>query len=396
MTGATGDGGVRATRLALAQMIALAAFVLVPLPRAAGMVGDAIRTARRALLNTGGNEEFREEAVEGYYEGLLSGDQASVNAAGAQNPGMQGMEELWGGGTRLNERLHDFLLYRPLPNIDWVDTKNHRHHVTNSLGFQDRDYSFDRSPHTWRIAIVGDSMTRALGVEPGEGYEPLLEKYLNAHDTTPQVQSFEVINLGVSGYRMTQVFDIAFQVAPRYKPDVYVVALTWLTVGRRWGLHLSQLVDQGIDPRYDFLRQVIHDSGLKRGDSPVTARAKLARFMLPTLRWGLTELRRRAEGEGAHVVVFLLPHINEAEPLVHMFSPVERMLREERIPYVSALTALADKDLKALDCGDGIHPNAEGHRLILQALLSDMSSAPQAEALLLGRGQSPARTAAGP
>jgi lysophospholipase L1-like esterase len=380
----------------MAQLIALAALMLVPLPKAAGKAREVVLTARRALLNTGGNEEFREEAVEGYYEGLLSGDQAAVNAGGAQDPGMQGMEELWGGGTRLNERLHDFLLYRPLPNIDWVDTKNHRHHVTNSLGFQDRDYPFDRAPHTRRIVIVGDSMTRALGVEPGQGYEPLLEEYLNDHETTPEIRSFEVINLGVSGYRMTQIFDVAFQVAPRYKPDVYVVGLTWLTVGRRWGLHLSQLVEQGIDPRYDFLRQVIHDAGLKRGDSPVTSRAKLARFMLPTLRWGLTELRRRAEAEGAHVVVLLLPHINEAEPLVHMFNPVEAMLREERIPYVSALSALADKDLKALDCGDGIHPNAEGHRLILQALLRDMRSEPEAEALLLGRDPTSGRAAQGP
>jgi lysophospholipase L1-like esterase len=365
----------------MAQLGLLALFVAAPLPKALGRAGKLVETARHALQNTGGNEEFREEQVEGYYEGLLSGG----NARGPQEAGKQGMEELWGGGTRLNERLDGFLLYRPLPHIDWVDTKNHRHHVTNSLGFQDHDYPFDRAPHTRRMVILGDSLTRALGVEPGEGYEALLEDYLNSHDTTPDIQRFEVINMGVSGYRMTQVFDVGFEVAPRYKPDLYVVGLSWLTVGRRWGLHISQLVDQGIDPKYDFLRQEIKEAGLKRGDSPATSRAKLARFMLPTLRWGLEELRRRSQREGAHLLVLFLPHINEAEPVIRVFRPVEDMLRKEGIPYVSALSALADRDLKTLDCGDGIHPNAEGHRLILKALLRGLRANPEAEALVLGR-----------
>ena len=73
-----------------------------------------------------------------------------------------------------------------------------------------------------RLVLLGDSMTRGLGVPPGTGWEPLLERDLNARYTSPAVRQFELLNFGVSGYRMTQMLDVGLEVAPRFKPDVYV------------------------------------------------------------------------------------------------------------------------------------------------------------------------------
>jgi lysophospholipase L1-like esterase len=377
--------------LATLTCAALLAAQLVPVARTLP-AGKTIRQLRRTVTTRGLNAEDREAQTAGYYQELLNrasdvvartpGDEGGAAAAAGPRPQL---EELGANKIEINEHLSSFLIYRPLPNLDTRDPRfGNVHYVTNGLGFVDQDYALAKPAGVRRLVLLGDSMTRGLGVPPGTGWEPLLERDLNARYTSPTVRRFELLNFGVSGYRMTQMLDVGLEVAPRFKPDVYVVVLSWLTVAKKWGLHLAQLVEEGIDPKYDFLRQVVRDARLQKGDATAATEAKLRPFMLPTLQWSLRTLRQRAEADGASVVVVMVPHLKGIGSYDADFGPVRTMLQREGIPFVDALDAFDDLEPEAYDVGDGLHPNPEGHKILEAAILDRIATAPEVAVRVLG------------
>jgi lysophospholipase L1-like esterase len=91
----------------------------------------------------------------------------------------------------------------------------------NSLGFRDsREYSVEKPERTFRILVLGDSVTFGHGALSDTTYPYLLEQQLKAW--RPDV-AWEVWNLGVPGYNTAQELAYLRQVGPRYRPDLVVV-----------------------------------------------------------------------------------------------------------------------------------------------------------------------------
>jgi lysophospholipase L1-like esterase len=92
---------------------------------------------------------------------------------------------------------------------------------TNALGFRDdRDYSLDKAPGTFRIIILGDSVTFGHGSVAEHAYPRLLEDRLKAWK--PQVH-WQVWNLGVPGYNTSQELAYLREVGPAYRPDLVII-----------------------------------------------------------------------------------------------------------------------------------------------------------------------------
>ncbi len=66
----------------------------------------------------------------------------------------------------------------------------------NSIGFRGRDYPVEKAQNTYRIFVLGDSVTFGLGVNNDEAYPEILERKLNSLNST---YTFEVWNLGYPG-----------------------------------------------------------------------------------------------------------------------------------------------------------------------------------------------------
>ncbi len=92
---------------------------------------------------------------------------------------------------------------------------------TNALGFRDnREYSLDKPPGTFRIIILGDSVTFGHGSVYEHTYPRLLEDRLTAWK--PQV-NWQVWNLGVPGYNTSQELAYLREVGQAYRPDLVIV-----------------------------------------------------------------------------------------------------------------------------------------------------------------------------
>jgi GDSL-like Lipase/Acylhydrolase family len=403
-----GSGGQfwRSTVCSLALMAVLAGGRFAPVPSALALAHPTVDLVRRTVTTRGLSAEAREEQTAGYYQGLLDQSAAvvvrapgSINvlAGGPRvNTARPALEELDANAVPVHENLHSFLIYRPRPYLNIPDPRfRNVRHVTNAFGFADREYALERTPNTRRLVILGDSMARALGVEPGQGFEALLEDDWNRNRLGPEAPRFELINMGVAGYRITQVMDLALEEGPRFKPDAYVLVLSWLTVARKWGLHIAQLAEDGIDFKYDFLRNIARDAGLKPGDTTAATEAKLWSFREPTLRWAIGEIRARARADGADLVVVLMPHLKGIGGYESVFGPIKTMLRREGIPLVDVLDAFDGRDITMLDVGDGLHPNATGHRILSELLQRRIGQDTSVASILFGNPRAPAAAAVG-
>jgi len=91
----------------------------------------------------------------------------------------------------------------------------------NRLGFRDdREYSLAKGASTFRILVLGDSVTFGHGSVGEHTYPFLLEQKLKAW--RPDVD-WQVWNLGVPGYNTSQELAYLLQVGPTFHPDLVIV-----------------------------------------------------------------------------------------------------------------------------------------------------------------------------
>ena len=91
----------------------------------------------------------------------------------------------------------------------------------NSLGFRDRqEYSLEKPKNTFRILVLGDSVTFGHGTLDDTTYPYLLEQQLKKW--RPDV-AWEVWNLGVPGYNTGQELAYLKQIGPQADPDLVIV-----------------------------------------------------------------------------------------------------------------------------------------------------------------------------
>jgi lysophospholipase L1-like esterase len=347
----------------------LAGLSLLPVPVYSRTEDTFPKKLLRTLHKDELNREAREAQTAGYYEGLLN-----------EGSRVSGMNAIVTGNDRFTpeswmrpERRHrgDFLYWDMPPNLTTRDAENPRGEiVTNSHGMTDKEYTIEKPPDTWRVALLGDSITRGHGAPFGTSYEYVLEDRLNADHFTPRGRRLEILNFAVGGYRVTQLVDVAIERVPAFSPDVYVLPLSELSVFRNWGDHIATLVQNGIDLKYDYLRQMVREAGLRPSDPTGTIAAKLARFRLPTLRWALNEIRAAAASNDAEVLVVLIASGSEPERLEEQFIGVRELLADLDFHYIDLLDAFADVDdpVRYRVSERNIHPNELGHRRLYERL----------------------------
>ncbi|MFT5251160.1 MAG: lysophospholipase L1-like esterase [Flavobacteriales bacterium] len=110
----------------------------------------------------------------------------------------------------------DELTYELLPNLDTKYKLADFH--TNAEGFRDRNHEV--ASNAKKIAVLGDSFTMGTGVSEDEMYVTETEKLLNSQDSNA---FYEVFNLGVSGFALTNYKTILERNALKYHPDLVVI-----------------------------------------------------------------------------------------------------------------------------------------------------------------------------
>src|SRR5262249_17753260 len=89
----------------------------------------------------------------------------------------------------------------------------------NSHGFRAPEYTIARPANTFRILIIGDSITYGMGVLEQETYPQILERLLKQQ--CPNLHP-QVIPLGVTGHRLADMWIELLAHGQSLKPDLVV------------------------------------------------------------------------------------------------------------------------------------------------------------------------------
>jgi lysophospholipase L1-like esterase len=95
----------------------------------------------------------------------------------------------------------------------------------SSVGLRDQEFDRAKPTGTYRIGIIGDSITYGLTCEQEQAFAKRLEGLLAS--AGPDATRFEVLNLGVSGYNISQVVERLRTVGMPFDLDlvIYVYSL---------------------------------------------------------------------------------------------------------------------------------------------------------------------------
>jgi hypothetical protein len=210
----------------------------------------------------------------------------------------------------------------------------------NSLELRDdREYDLEKKPNTFRILVLGDSVTFGHGSVYEHTYPYLLEQQLRRW--RPDVD-WQVWNAAVPGYNTSQELAQLLEVGPRFKPDLVIV-----------GFYENDIIDNYVvtTPGRVAVFQSKVVSFLKRHLFSL----ELYKRQYLALRWKLSasdEYRRRLE------------HIGTEESLLADVGRVAELQQQQLTPY----ERLTDEQVAGNVCDDGQKTNPQ--------LVADMQKDP--------------------
>ena len=141
--------------------------------------------------------------------------------------GLAGLDPLKVNSTRLGGV--NLLMKSPYPELGWEGRPSASGYLklvpfrTNSRGLRDKEYTLEKPPQTFRVAVMGSSFTMAPGVEIEHTYHSLLESRLS-REFAPT--SYEFVNFGVGAYNASQILSMLKLRALEYDPDLILFAIT--------------------------------------------------------------------------------------------------------------------------------------------------------------------------
>lgn len=360
-------------------VLLLGLFALVAVCSAT-FTGQIFGFVRELTAQSQGRHSFGAKEGNGYYEDLMQA-KSSGKATTIISHLITGKDMLTAAQSPDIYWHRGFLLYEAKPNLNFPNTVEGGPVTTNSYGLFDHEYSLQKPAHVRRIALFGDSVTRGWGVNLDQRYGNLLEKALNAGGK----ENFQVLNFASTAYTLPQIFDVAEEKASVFQPDVYLLAVTDMTGGLEWGDQLLQLINTNEDLKYDFLRNVAKESGIKNDDSTALERWKLAPYRQNTLRDIFLQMRALTERRSATLIVVFIPSAQDQDVLDDGFQPLRECLKNTNILVIDVSDTFKGKDIAKLRRNwDDPHPTAKGHQLIAENLYNKLRQNPEAWAAITG------------
>jgi hypothetical protein len=129
--------------------------------------------------------------------------------------GMSGLK-----GELYQKSANTVLRYELKPNTRINIPGHYENVMINSDGFRGPEYTLLKSKDTYRIVMIGDSVTLSRLTKWQESLTQRLEALLSA--SCPR-KKIEVLNMGVEGYNSIQELELLKSKALKYKPDLVIL-----------------------------------------------------------------------------------------------------------------------------------------------------------------------------
>ncbi|HWE36600.1 MAG TPA: SGNH/GDSL hydrolase family protein [Isosphaeraceae bacterium] len=345
--------------------IVAAALLAGGLASPAGGVGRLLR----ALADDGPNRADYERMERGYYEHLIDAG-ARLEARGPRHRG-----DAAGNADELAVGVDDLREYVLKPSFRTI----HRGAPwsTNALGMRDREYEVSKPPGTFRVALLGDSIATGWGVDGEHGFDPLLERALDARSRAAGGPAVEVLDFAVPGHAPGQRWEHFARVGGAMGADLVLYEGTAVDAG--WDdRRLRLLLPRGLGWDSPLYRDAIARAGLRPGMSADEYRAGLRSVRRELLEGVYRTIVAECRARGMPAFFVLVPRVGRPEEREDA-ARIVAMARRAGFAAVFDLSGAYDghdpRDLAIAD--DDYHPNALGHALLARRLEAALVARPE-------------------
>jgi hypothetical protein len=342
---------------------------------------DALFRLHDVLRRNQLNDSDYERMERGYYERILDTGRR-LDAAAELAPGQRALARAQalpfdaGPLTLTVADLREFVLKPDLAIVRKGVTWS-----TNRLGMRDREYSDGKPAHTFRIALVGDSIAAGWGVNDGSAFEPLLENALDTRSRSAGGPWVEILNFAVPGHAPGQRWEHFRRVGWQLEPDMVIYEATLADPG--WDeRRLRGLLPRGLGwdaPQYaDALRRAGAQPG---GDFDSYKRAlRYARWeLLSNVYHAIAEECRERGVPSAWLLIPRVGKTAESEDRDRLLVLARSAQFSIVADFSDAFDGLDPERLR-IDVND-YHPNAEGHELLARRLEEFFITRPELRSL---------------
>jgi lysophospholipase L1-like esterase len=302
--------------------------------------------------------------------------------------------------------LHEVRLDRPWLFGMRPGAESHRqggvHYTVNADGFRDRSYARPKPPGTFRVVVLGCSITFGYGVEAEDTFPKVMEERLNALAPTPRT---EVLNLGVSGYNPYTEAALFSDVGVSYQPDLVLVqfcindlndptmhfdeATTYRLRAIPDAAFPNPELRRPLPPPPSLATRLCHRSQLctfvADRFTPLPEAAVLVASLRPRdvatdaeiawLRALYSRIATAAAGVGARFAVIVFPYATQVDGRgpIEVQAQLAAMGRDAGWPVVDLLPTFEEHARSGAPLYlDLWHPTVAGHRMAAEALITEL------------------------
>jgi D-alanyl-lipoteichoic acid acyltransferase DltB (MBOAT superfamily) len=310
----------------------------------------------------------------GYYEGLTDVNRFNTELWQLYSKRPTGWVDI--RDTEAARDTNDYLQYelRPSTSIIYKGAP----FQTNRWGMRDRHYAKEKPPGAFRIALLGDSRAMGYGVADPDTFDTILEDRLNAEFPG---RSYEILNFGVADYKPVQRLMILERKALDFQPDAILFTGHFDDFELR---HLAEAVKNGAPIPYSELQSIVARSGATQEMKRAEIRRRIDVFEDEVVRFVYGKTVETASARGILPVWIYVPSVMEYSR--------EQELRCRKLKAMAEEAGFVTLDLSGMFAGTDMkklwvaewdhHPNAEGNRMIAEAMLAAFRSEPRLAAAM--------------
>lgn len=344
-------------------MIVLAVLSVSAVNSRLGYAGQLAASARTSGLN----REDQVDLERGYYEGLLATDKHNGELADiySKMPPEWGMSLVDSG---LASARPDFQRFELKPSVDGM-FKGAKFR-TNRWGMHDKEYSLEPPPGSYRIAMIGASISMGTGVEREKTFEALLEDRLNRENNGTIAGQYEILNFSVWAYRAIQQIDVLENKVLPFKPNaLFYVEHPGDT--RRVIINLAEAISKDTPPPYPFLRDICERAHVNSRVPEPIIRRRLQPFALEILAWVYNRMVKDCQENGINPVFVSLPPVGPEQE-----TPNIELARSAGFNIIDLTGVYDGHDRTKLILSQwDSHPTPEGHQLVAERLYKELHRA---------------------
>ncbi len=243
----------------------------------------------------------------------------------------------------------------------------------NQWAMRDREYSREKPPGTFRIALLGPSDVMGWGVGDDDVFEGRVERSLDSL-AAEHGNRVEILNISVPGWSLPQQVHAIRAIAAPFSPDLVLLTVHSNEIDFV-ASRLADLVSGGIPVPDSILSGMIDEVKIAAG----MGRDHIARLLRPVEdRWHARVVawaKESAAGAEARLAVMELRL--PASPRNPTVKPLRRAINEAGVEWLDCADPYRGHDEVALWVGPGDnHPNAAGHALISHCVLQQLMARP--------------------